>query len=175
MQTIDPGSTVEITEEEPQLHDGALGRVPGADDPRRLARPVCAVGLYLIDSWWASVAASSALFLRFGSYGAQPFLLDYLLLTLLFPLAWIAVLALNRAYEARHLFVGTDEYARVVRSGLGLTAALAIFSFAFDLRLARGYVIIALPLATAVDVGARYPVPPAAAPLLGHAASACTG
>ncbi len=52
--------------------------------------------------------------------------------------------------------MGTDEYARVVRSGIGLVAALAIFSFAFDLRLARGYVLIAVPLATLADVGARY-------------------
>jgi exopolysaccharide biosynthesis polyprenyl glycosylphosphotransferase len=81
---------------------------------------------------------------------------DYLLLTFILPVAWIGSLAINRAYEARHLFVGTDEYARVFRSGIGLTAALAIVSFAFNLRLARGYVIIALPLATVVGLGARY-------------------
>jgi exopolysaccharide biosynthesis polyprenyl glycosylphosphotransferase len=44
----------------------------------------------------------------------------------------------------------------VFRSGIGLTAALAIVSFAFDLRLARGYVIIAMPLVTVVDISARY-------------------
>jgi exopolysaccharide biosynthesis polyprenyl glycosylphosphotransferase len=81
---------------------------------------------------------------------------DYLLLTLILPLAWIASLAINRAYEPRHLFVGTDEYARVFRSALGLTAGLAIVSFAFDLRLARGYIIIAMPLATIADLAARY-------------------
>ena len=81
---------------------------------------------------------------------------DYLLLTLILPFAWIGFLAINRAYEPRHLFVGTDEYARVFRSGIGLTAALAIVSFAFDLRLARGYLIIAMPMATVVDLAARY-------------------
>ena len=115
-----------------------------------------AFGLCLIDWTVGLVAASVALVLRFGSYGIQPFVQDYLMLTPLFPLAWIGVLAINRAYEFRHLFVGTDEYARVVRAGMGLTAALAIFSFTFDLRLARGYVIIAVPLATLVDLGARY-------------------
>ncbi|WP_433306525.1 sugar transferase [Actinoplanes sp. CA-030573] len=155
MQTIDDGSTIEITPEKPQLTTLRAAEFrPSA--PRMDWRGRYARRLYLIDYVVGLVAASSALFLRFGPDAAQPFLLDYLLLTLLFPLAWIAVLAINRAYESRHLFVGTDEYARVVRSGLGLTATLAIFSFALDLRLARGYVIIALPMATLLDVGARY-------------------
>ncbi|MFF5288733.1 sugar transferase [Paractinoplanes globisporus] len=155
MQTIDPRSAVEITEEAPRFT---------AVRPAEFRAPVTrtdwrgryAKTLYLIDYLVGLVAASSALFLRFGSYGVQPFLWNYLLLTALFPLTWIAILAINRAYEARHLFVGTDEYARVVRSGLGLTATLAIFSFALDLRLARGYVIIALPMATVLSVGARF-------------------
>lgn len=155
MQTIDPRSTVSVEREKPQFKAvrepelKALAAQPGWRDRYTL-------GLAVIDWAVGFVAASAALVLRFGSYGTQPFLLDYRLLTLLFPLAWIAALGINRAYESRHLFVGTDEYARVVRSGLGLTAALAIVSFAFDLRLARGYVIIAVPLATLVDVGARY-------------------
>ncbi|MCU7726404.1 sugar transferase [Actinoplanes sp. KI2] len=155
MQTIDPRSAVEITGGEQQLmplrQPEFQQPAPRADWRRRYAWV-----LYLIDYAVGLVAACSALFLRFGNYGPLPFLLIYVLLTLLFPLAWIAVLALNRAHEARHLFVGTDEYARVVRSGLGLTATLAIFSFAFDLRLARGYVLIAVPLATVLGLGARY-------------------
>jgi exopolysaccharide biosynthesis polyprenyl glycosylphosphotransferase len=83
-------------------------------------------------------------------------LINYRLFTVVFPLAWVMVLAINRSYEARHLFVGTDEYVRVLRSGIGLTAILAVISFSFDLRLARGYVIIAVPLATLVDITARY-------------------
>jgi exopolysaccharide biosynthesis polyprenyl glycosylphosphotransferase len=116
------------------------------------------VTLCLIDLLVGLCAASWALMLRFGSSGREPFMRDYLLLTFILPIAWIACLALNRAYEPRHLFVGTDEYARVFRSGIGLTAGLAIVSFAFDLRFSRGYVSIAMPLATVVDLGARYVV-----------------
>ncbi|AGZ41486.1 undecaprenyl-phosphate galactose phosphotransferase [Actinoplanes friuliensis DSM 7358] len=101
-------------------------------------------------------AAVLALFLRFGTAGSEPYMRGYLLLTAILPVAWIACLAVNRAHEPRHLFVGTDEYARVFRSGLALTAGLAIVSFAFDLRLARGYVIIAMPLVIIVDLGARF-------------------
>ncbi len=114
------------------------------------------VTLCLIDLLVGLCSASWALILRFGPARGEPYLRDYLLLTLIFPLAWLAALAINRAYESRHLFVGSDEYARVFRSGIGLTAALAIVSFAFDLRLARGYVIIAVPLATVVGIGTRY-------------------
>lgn len=155
MQTIDKVSTVEIVPRKLQVN-GGRGQEIRAVSAHPGWRGRYALGLCVTDWVVGLVAASAAFVLRFSSYGIQPFILNYLVLTLLFPLGWIAVLSINRAYESRHLFVGTDEYARVVRSGIGLTAALAIFSFAFDLRLARGYVIIAVPLATAVDVGARY-------------------
>ena len=87
-----------------------------------------AVTLCLIDLLVGLCAASWALVLRFGPERTQPYLRDYLVLTLLFPIAWIAALGINRAYESRHLFVGTDEYARVFRSGIGLTACIASIS-----------------------------------------------
>ncbi|WP_306204136.1 sugar transferase [Actinoplanes sp. RD1] len=155
MQTIDPFSAVDTIEVKPQFNPDLDTRYRGpATTTGWRTRYVLAA--LMVDVAVGITAASAALFLRFGPAPAHPFLHEYLLLTLLFPLAWTSVLALNRAYEARHLFVGTDEYARVVRSGLGLTATLAIVSFAFDLRLARGYVIIAVPLATLAGVVARF-------------------
>ena len=155
MQAIEPVSALDISEaesqftatREPQNRAGAA-RVGWQS---RYAATLC-----VIDFLVGLCAASSALILRFGPNGNEPHLRGYLLLTLLLPVTWIVALAISRAYEPRHLFVGTDEYARVFRSGVGLTAALAIVSFAFDLRLARGYVIIALPLAILVDIGARH-------------------
>jgi exopolysaccharide biosynthesis polyprenyl glycosylphosphotransferase len=155
VQAIESGSTVDINQKKRQVN--LPSEAEPSDVPARVDwRGKYALGLIFIDWIVGLIAAAAALALRFGGSNTQTFLLDYRLLTLLFPLPWIAVLALNRAYESRHLFVGTDEYARVVRSGLGLTALLAILSFTFDLRLARGYVIIAIPAATLVDVGARY-------------------
>ena len=155
MQTIDKLSTVEIIPKTTQFN------APRGQEIRAITahpgwRGRYALGLCLLDFLVGLAAASLALVLRFGAKGTQPFLLDYRLLTLLFPVAWVGVLAINRAYESRHLFVGTDEYARVVRAGITLIALLAILSFSFDLRLARGYVIIAVPAAMLVDVGARY-------------------
>ncbi|HET6532828.1 MAG TPA: sugar transferase [Actinoplanes sp.] len=144
-------STVDLTEKYPQVYSRTR-----ASETRTGWQSRYALTLYLIDFLVGLGAASSALLLRFGSSGAEPYMRDYLLLTFLIPIAWIACLAVNRAHEPRHLFVGTDEYARVFRSGLALTAGLAILSFAFDLRLARGYVIIAMPLAILADLAARY-------------------
>lgn len=113
------------------------------------------IALDLLVGVGSSLAAAG---LRFRSPTGGRYDGWYLWVTLALPLAWVAALTLNRAYEARHLFVGTDEYERVFRSALGLTAAVAIVSFAFDLRLARGYVIIALPLAAGAGIATRYVV-----------------
>jgi len=151
VQTIDPVSSPDITANALRVNVRTRASVARAGWQSRYVWT-----LLLIDSLVGLTATSWALILRFGSTGREPYMRDYLLLTLLLPIAWIACLAVNRAYEPRHLFVGSDEYARVFRSALGLTAGLAIFSFAFDLRLARGYVSIAMPLAIVVDLGARY-------------------
>jgi len=92
---------------------------------------------------------------RFG-HAVTPYNRPYLLFTALLPMLLMASLALNRAYERRFLFVGTDEYQRVLRAGLALTAMTAVVSYTFNVGLARGYVALALPLATTVSVGARF-------------------
>ncbi|PZG16316.1 UDP-phosphate galactose phosphotransferase [Micromonospora craterilacus] len=102
------------------------------------------------------VSAVAALGLRFGAQTTEPYNRGHLWLTIALPFAWLIVLALNRTYETRYLFVGNDEYARVVRSGLALTTTLAIVAVAFDFRLARGYVIIAMPLMVFATVVVRY-------------------
>jgi exopolysaccharide biosynthesis polyprenyl glycosylphosphotransferase len=114
------------------------------------------VQLAVVDLLVGLGAATAALVLRFGPMPDEPHSRNYLWVTLALPFAWSATLALNRAYEPRHLFVGGDEYARVFRAGLGLTAALAFVAFAFDIPLARGYVIVAMPLATVGVAASRY-------------------
>jgi exopolysaccharide biosynthesis polyprenyl glycosylphosphotransferase len=151
VRTIESVETVDLAATAAQLKARSRASKARTGWQSRYART-----LYVIDFVVGLSAASWALLLRFGAEGIAPYQRDYLALTLLLPLAWIACLAFNRAYEPRHLFVGTEEYARVFRAGLALTAALAIVSFAFDLRLARGYVLIAMPLALLVDLGARF-------------------
>ncbi|HYN93565.1 MAG TPA: sugar transferase [Pilimelia sp.] len=80
----------------------------------------------------------------------------YLAFSALLPVALVAVLAMNRAYERRYLYVGTDEYQRVIRAGLALTAGAAVVSYALDIQLARSYVLVALPAATLSTVLTRF-------------------
>jgi exopolysaccharide biosynthesis polyprenyl glycosylphosphotransferase len=109
----------------------------------------------LVDFFVGIFAAVVAFDLRFGGR-LDPYNVGYALLSALLPLAFIGALAANRAYEKRHLFVGTDEYQRVIRAGLALTASIAFASYACEIRLARGYVMIALPLVTLACVGTRF-------------------
>ena len=157
METIESSmSTLDINELRAQVTGTRAPAAPRASAVRAGWQSRYILTLGFLDTVVGLGATSAALILRFGSSGIEPYMRDYLLLTLLLPVAWIASLSVNRAYEPRHLFVGTDEYIRVFRAGIGLTAALAIFSFSFDLRLARGYVIIAMPLATVVALAVRY-------------------
>jgi exopolysaccharide biosynthesis polyprenyl glycosylphosphotransferase len=107
-----------------------------------------------VDGAVGLAAGAVAFGLRFGHVTATSG--PYIAVTLLLPFAWMAALLLGHAYERRFLFVGNDEYRRVLNAGVGLTAALAIVSYAADLQIARGYVFVALPLLTAGGVAARF-------------------
>ena len=60
------------------------------------------------------------------------------------------------AYDPRFIGTGSDEFRRVLNAGVSLTAAVAIFSYAVNLQLSRGYVVIALPSITVLNLCARY-------------------
>jgi exopolysaccharide biosynthesis polyprenyl glycosylphosphotransferase len=83
--------------------------------------------------------------------GAVP----YLLLSLLLPVLWIISVRLAGGYDSRFIGVGTDEFRRVLNGGICLTACVAIVSYATKTELARGYVVIALPSLTVLDLLAR--------------------
>lgn len=80
----------------------------------------------------------------------------YLALTFSLPLLWWASIALSGAYDSRIVGSGAEEFHRILRAGVSLTAGVAIFSYAAKLDLARGYVVLALPSLTALDMLARY-------------------
>ncbi|WP_375735825.1 sugar transferase [Polymorphospora lycopeni] len=111
--------------------------------------------LLLADLGVGLAAGALAFVLRFGRVTSVEDRV-YLLFSVLLPVALVAVLALARAYESRFLFVGTDEYQRVIRAGLGLTAGAAIVSYAFDIPTARSYVLVALPAAAFAAVVVRF-------------------
>ena len=80
----------------------------------------------------------------------------YLALSLALPVLWVAALWLAGAYDVRFIGTGSDEFRKVLNAGIGLTAAVAIFSYAINLELSRAYVVIALPGLTVFDMLARF-------------------
>ena len=106
----------------------------------------------LADLGCAVVGVFMAAQIRFGN-NVTP---TYLALSLALPVLWIAALWLAGAYDVRFIGTGSDEYRKVLNAGVSLTAAVAIFSYAVNLQLSRGYVVIALPSVTLFDLVARY-------------------
>jgi exopolysaccharide biosynthesis polyprenyl glycosylphosphotransferase len=93
----------------------------------------------------AVIASLIALTTRFGTAPK----VSYLLLTLLIPLGWLAIIAAQRGYEQRFLGTGPEEYRKVVDAGLVLFTSIAVISYALRGEIARGYVFVAV-LATIV-------------------------
>lgn len=114
------------------------------------------VSLVISDLLVGLGAGALAFELRFNALTAYSRV--YLICSLLLPVVLVACLALARAYDKRFLYVGTDEYERVIRGGLALIAAAAILSYALELPTARSYVLMALPAATATLVVTRFAV-----------------
>jgi len=111
-------------------------------------------GLVAIDLVTAAAALLVSFLIRFGpaESGSR---FDGALIGLL-PLAWVAVIAVNHGYEARFVGVGATEFQRIFHSFLHLTALVAFASFVTRADFARGFVLVALPLALCLDVLGRY-------------------
>ncbi|MFC4050275.1 sugar transferase [Actinomadura syzygii] len=80
----------------------------------------------------------------------------YVALTVALPIVWVPTLMLCRAYQPRYVGVGYEEFHRVLRAGFILTATVAIVAYATKTEVARGYVVMALPLGTVLALLARY-------------------
>ena len=105
--------------------------------------------------WTCALAAGAlAARVRFGGPAHLP--LPYLSLTCGLPVAWWMSVLLIGGYDTRFIGFGTDEFRRILGAAVNLTAGVAVVSYAAKLDLARGYLAIALPSATVMDLTARY-------------------
>ena len=102
----------------------------------------------------AVVAGILAVQARFVSQGSQPG--AYLAFTFALPVLWVAAVALAGGYDSRFIGVGSDEFRRILNAAVSLTAAVAIFSYALKLDIARGYVALAMPSTAVLDLAMRY-------------------
>ncbi len=125
----------------------------GHDQVRRdrdwLRRYVSA--LVVIDAVAAVFAAVTAYEVRL-SQGAS----GYFAFNLAFPVLWVGAAALARAYETPVLGLGSEEFQRIGRAFVGLTAAASFVLYATNAEIARGYVVLALPLVLVLCLVGRY-------------------
>ncbi|MCG5216883.1 sugar transferase [Streptosporangium sp. KLBMP 9127] len=108
----------------------------------------------LADVACAVLTGVLAFTVRFGEI--TPYVTPYVVLSAALPFLWVGVVALNRAYEPRLLGVGPEEFRRIVQCGMFLTAGTAVVSYVTKTDVARGYVVLALPVTTILTLAARY-------------------
>jgi exopolysaccharide biosynthesis polyprenyl glycosylphosphotransferase len=92
--------------------------------------------------------------IRFGNDVTR----SYVALSVSLPVLWVCALWLAGGYDARFIGIGSDEFRKVVSAGVGLSAAVAIFSYAVNIELSRGYLVIALPTTALLDLFARFAI-----------------
>jgi exopolysaccharide biosynthesis polyprenyl glycosylphosphotransferase len=107
-----------------------------------------------LDAVCATVAGVAGWFVWFdviAAVGPRPPLWEALLV----PVVWLPVMLLARTYEERFLWIGVEEYRRVLAAAVAVLAAVATVSWALRLDVARGFVVLTLPLATVLTLLVR--------------------
>ncbi|WP_216870988.1 sugar transferase [Modestobacter excelsi] len=107
------------------------------------------------DAVCAAVAALVGYGLRFGTQQTPGGHADMWLLVLL-PFVWTSAMLVARTYEKRYLWLGPEEFRRIFFASALLLASVGTVSWAFRLEVARGFVVIALPLTTVLTLAQRF-------------------
>jgi exopolysaccharide biosynthesis polyprenyl glycosylphosphotransferase len=72
------------------------------------------------------------------------------------PFVWVLSMLVVRSYEERFLWEGPEEFRRVFFAALMQLALVGTVSWGLKLDVARGFVVLAIPLATALTLLQRY-------------------
>ncbi|MGQ9350958.1 sugar transferase [Mycolicibacterium gilvum] len=95
------------------------------------------------------LAVGSAQWLRFGGLAGDMStirIIDYPVVSVGIAILWMAALSINNSRSTRIIGSGTEEYRRVWLATLSVFGGVAILSMLFKLEIARGYLMIALPM-----------------------------
>lgn len=72
------------------------------------------------------------------------------------PALWLAVLILIGSYEQRVVGLGLTEYGKILQSALWMVALVSIVSFLGKFDTSRAYVLLAIPIGTALLLADRW-------------------
>jgi exopolysaccharide biosynthesis polyprenyl glycosylphosphotransferase len=155
-------SVVRTLEGSPSLARYPLGPslaspLPGGEgaEARRAWQSAYVRRIVVGDVLCALVAASVGYLVRFGA-GTEPLGQGSVWAMMALPLIWAAAMLQSRSYEPRFLWVGAEEFRRVSSAAVVLLATVGTVSWAFKLEVARGFMVIAAPLATVLTLLHRY-------------------
>jgi len=107
--------------------------------------------LGIADLFAVSVAVGSAHWFRFGQDSSSAYLgilrsITYLEISFAIAVFWMVALAVNHSRSQRVIGSGVEEYRRVWWATISVFGGVAIVSMLFKLEVARGYLMVALPL-----------------------------
>lgn len=112
--------------------------------------------LVLLDATVAAVASLTGLRVRFGDASPSVDGVSYVTLAAVLPPLWVLAMAAAGSYGRRCLVAGADQYRCVLNGSAWLVAGVAFASFAFRADLSRAWVLIVVPLTTALTILGRY-------------------
>ncbi|RFA18748.1 sugar transferase [Subtercola boreus] len=82
--------------------------------------------------------------------------LSYPILSVLIVIAWLVLLVLYGTRETRLIGSGAPEYKAVFNAGIALFGVVAVLAVFFKADLGRGYLLLTVPVGTAILVLARW-------------------
>ena len=111
--------------------------------------------IFVSDVGCAVLGALAGAVVRFGPErsAATPASIS---MALALPVVWAFAMLVARTYEERFLWDGAEEFRRVFLAAALLLATVGTVSWAVQLEVARGLVVIALPLAALMTLTQRY-------------------
>lgn len=102
-------------------------------------------------AWFGTLDSSLNLQKYRGGFG-----LSYTLISVVLILSWFLVLAAFATRDVRVIGTGPTEYKRVVDATVRLFGVVAIVAFLFQLDLARGYILMSLPVGVLALLASRW-------------------
>jgi exopolysaccharide biosynthesis polyprenyl glycosylphosphotransferase len=146
---------------DPKARDYRLSRetVSAKNWARLFARRLAFTDFVVIS--WAVIGTQIA---WFGTLNSQlnvqkysgGFGLSYTLVSAVLIVSWFVILAMFGTRDSRVIGTGNNEYKRLVDATVRLFGVVAIIAFLFQLDLARGYIIMALPIGSLALLASRW-------------------
>jgi exopolysaccharide biosynthesis polyprenyl glycosylphosphotransferase len=135
-----------------RVHAGDTGRAVAAKASERVWSRSYRIRLRVTDAATVFVAVGIAFFARFGSEESLTDLASvdtqYGMISAAIIVAWLFALMAFRTQDSRVIGEGASEYKRIVNASATAFGLLAILFVIFNIDVARGYFLLALPIGT---------------------------